>query len=63
MSYVTIEVEEIIAETDDALLCQIDGEEVWLPRSLVESGEDYGKGDGPVELNVAEWKAKEEGLI
>lgn len=51
-----IEVEaEIVRETDRAWLLDIEGEEVWLPKSQVKDN-----GDGT--FTVPEWLAMERGL-
>ena len=51
-----------IAETDAALLCEIGGEQKWIPKKLV-SEESFvmEKGDEG-QLLVAEWFALKEGI-
>jgi len=52
-----------IAETEVALLCEVDGEEVWLPKSQVQDeSEVWQKGDEGT-LVVSEWIAKQKGLL
>lgn len=60
--YVDVDVDEIVAATDRALLCLIDGEEKWLPRSQVADGDGYEKGETGVTLSVTSWFAEKEGL-
>jgi len=61
VTYVEIEVDEIIKETELAVLCVIDGEEVWLPRSQIDGGDDLDEGfSGTIQL--ADWLARERGL-
>lgn len=61
--YVTVGVEEVVAETAMALLCRIDGEEHWIPRSQIEgNGDDVEKGDEDVELDITQWIADQKGI-
>lgn len=54
---------EVTAITDDALLLDVgDGKPVWMPKALVKDGNDYSPGDAG-DIEVAEWKALEKGLI
>lgn len=59
---VTIYVEEVVAETDLALCFSIDGEEVWVPKSVIEDGDSISKGDEDLKVEVASWFAEKEGL-
>jgi hypothetical protein len=53
---------ECRAETDKAILCVIDGEEHWIPKSHVDDdSEVYAKGHEGT-LIVTEWIAKQKGL-
>jgi hypothetical protein len=36
---------EIIAATDMAVLVEIEGSEEWIPRSQIEDGDEWEKGD------------------
>ena len=49
---------ECVAETDAALLCWFNGEELWVPKSVIdeENSEILKKGDSG-DLVVAEWWA------
>lgn len=63
MRYVTVEVDEVVRETDLAFLVRIDGDELWMPKSVVEGGGELDiLGFQDIELEVAEWFAKKEGL-
>lgn len=52
-------------ETDRALLCVIDGEEHWIPKSQIhddsEVYDDSDNADGT--LVLTEWICKEKGLV
>lgn len=63
MRTVTIQVEEVRAETDLAFLFIIAGEEQWVPKSLVENADDIEKGFEDLEVEIAEWFAEKEGLV
>jgi hypothetical protein len=60
-NYVYVEVEEVLAESDKAVLCLIDGEEVWIPFSQIASEDRDGikKGDKDVGVSITEWIARE----
>jgi hypothetical protein len=64
-SAVELEVERVQAATDKALLCQIDGVDHWLPKSVVLDGGDL---DAQAEVGaegtilVTEWWARDRGL-
>ena len=51
--------------TDRAVLLEIDGEDRWIPRSVIEDGfdpsDENAKGD-EVELQIKSWFAEREGL-
>jgi hypothetical protein len=52
-----------IAQTDKALLCEIDGVQHWIPQSQIsDDSEVYKKGDEG-KLVITHWIAKEKGLI
>ncbi len=55
-------VEEILRETDAAFLFQIDGEEKWVPKSVLEGADTFDLGDEDVEVEVAVWFADKEEL-
>ena len=59
-------VDEVKAETDRALLCMIDGDEVWLPRSQIHRGGDVDDSSavgssGSIILTA--WIAREKGWL
>jgi hypothetical protein len=54
---------EALKETKDALLCTIDGDEVWIPKSQIDDdSEVYAEGHSG-QLVVTEWIAKQKGLV
>jgi hypothetical protein len=65
-NYVTIEIDEVIRETEKAFLFRIPmGSEVWekwIPKSCIEDPDALVEGSGSAEVNVAEWFAREEDL-
>lgn len=59
-----VRVEDVRAmrETDKALLCRIEDEEVWIPKSqITDDSEVYKQGDDGT-LVITEWLANEKGL-
>ena len=61
--WVHLNVTEIIGETDKALKLLLDeGEEIWVPRSVVCDADDYALGDQELTISVARWFAEKEGL-
>lgn len=65
MNTAEIEVEEVLHETAAALLCLIEGEEVWVPKSVIDGGSEIKtKRDGAESslLVVAKWWAHKNGL-
>ena len=55
----SIEVDSIEHETDDALLVVFEGEKVWLPLSLVSR---IDKGPNPA-VTIPEWLAVKKGML
>lgn len=51
--YVEIEYDAFIRETPDAALFEIEGEEVWLPWSQIEDGQEIEADGGS--LSVTRW--------
>ena len=49
-----------LADTPKAILYQIDCEEVWIPKSLIE--DSYESDDGRIYIHIPEWFAEKEGL-
>lgn len=63
MSTVEFSVEAVEAETDKAILVEIEGEKVWVPKSQIDDdSEVYSKESGGGTLIVTEWWAKKNGL-
>jgi len=62
--WVEIEVEEVLNVTDRAVLCAVDGEEHWIPRSQIDvEGADFEAGEVDFTLSVTRWFAEKEGLV
>lgn len=63
---VKIYVDEVKVVTAKAALCDIDGDEVWLPLSQCWDGgaENWSpaKGDTDIELEIPAWLVDEKGL-
>jgi hypothetical protein len=55
---VTLEFDDLKAETDKAYLVEIDGDEYWIPKSQVEDIDE-----GAMVIEMTEWIALEKGLI
>lgn len=52
-----------IKQTDNALLVEVAGNEVWIPQSQIDDdSEVYGEGHSG-ELIVSEWIATQKGLV
>jgi hypothetical protein len=62
---VTIENVKCKKETDRALLCIIEGEEVWIPKSqLDDDSEVFNDGNNAEgKLVITEWIATQKGLV
>ena len=61
---VSFEHVKCIKATDAALLCEIDGEEVWIPKSQVDDDSEVFDDEDNAEgrLVVTEWIAIQKGL-
>jgi hypothetical protein len=54
---------EVVQETEAALLCRIDGRDVWIPKSQIDDdSEVYEKGTEG-ELVVSQWIAEQKKLV
>jgi hypothetical protein len=53
---------EFMAASDSAILVDVEGEEVWLPKSVVGDFDDAEPGD-TIDLKIPEWLAEDRGLI
>lgn len=52
-----------LRETDKALFCDVEGREVWIPKSQIDDdSEVYAQGHSGL-LVINEWFAEKEGLI
>lgn len=55
-----LEVDDVRVETDKALLCVVNGEEYWIPKSMIKEG-DLSRGESG-EIAIPLWLAEEKGL-
>ena len=62
-NWIALDVELIKKITDKAMLVVVDGEEHWLPLSCCEEADDYEEGDMDRTVCVAEWIARQKGLV
>ncbi len=63
-NYVHLDVDEVVRETDKALLLRLEeGEEVWVPLSQIADSDQYGAGDRDCTISVTSWFAEKEGLV
>src|SRR5207249_6975883 len=62
--WVHLDVEEVVRETDKALLLRLeeDGREVWVPLSQIADNDLYSEGDRNCSISVSQWFAEKEGL-
>lgn len=60
--WIHIDVDRIIRETDAAFLIEIDGDEIWLPKSQIADVDDYNAGIEDCVMSITEWIAMEKGL-
>lgn len=61
----TFKVDQVKAESDKAILVEIEGEQVWVPKSQIhDDSEVYSKasGEGGGDLVVSTWWAEQRGL-
>ena len=57
------DVDECQRETDKAILVNVDGQDRWVPKSVIHANSEvYEKGTSGT-LVIAEWFAKKEGVI
>lgn len=65
MAGATAEFENVkcIKETSAALLCVIDGEEIWIPQSQVDDASEVFSVGDEGRLVVTEWIAIQKGLV
>ena len=61
---VSFNVEDVEAESEKAILVEIDGEKTWVPKSQIhEDSEVYSKKSGGGTLIVTRWWATQKGLV
>ena len=56
----------VVACSDRAILCEIDGEEYWIPMSQIASGSEIDESserDDEGVLVMSKWIAKQKGLL
>jgi hypothetical protein len=61
-NYVHLDVDLVKRITDKAMLCVIDGEDVWLPLSQVADADSFDEGDEDCTVSVTQWIAEQKGL-
>ncbi len=52
-----------IRETEKALLCEIGGDEMWIPQSVIDDDSECYKEGDEGDLVVARWWAEKNGLV
>lgn len=57
-----VEVTEVIKESDDAFLFEIDGEEYWIPKSQIHRDASLSEGDENITVEITTWIADQKGL-
>jgi len=60
---VTFEGVVVKAETTSALLVEVDGEEVWMPKSQIDDDSEVYKAGTSGKLVVTEWIATQKKLV
>lgn len=60
--YLPVEIQSLRHCTAKALLAVIDGDDVWIPRSLVENGYNLEPRGQSITLNVEGWFVDQEDL-
>jgi hypothetical protein len=61
-NWVHLDVEEVVAESENAFLLRIDGEEVWIPKSQIADADSYSRGDVDATVSISAWIAEKKGL-
>jgi hypothetical protein len=54
---------EVLIQTDKAILCDIGGDEIWIPLSQIHDDSEVYKMGTKGTLIITEWLAKKKGLI
>ena len=60
---VTFEKSQAVAESTKALLCIIDDEEYWIPKSQIHEDSEVSEVGDEGDLIISEWLAIEKGLV
>jgi hypothetical protein len=67
---VSITIDRVVACTDKAVLVEVAGEEMWIPRSQIDNDlpmvewEEMKDGTGlPLEIDIPDWLARDKGLL
>jgi len=60
--YVHLEGCRVIRDTEKAILIEYNGEQHWLPRSVVSNGDNYEQGDKDLTISIPEKWANEKGI-
>jgi hypothetical protein len=53
----------VLRETEKAILCEIDGKQVWLPKSQIHDDSEVYKMGTEGELVISQWLAEEKDLV
>ena len=53
----------VIATSDEALLCDIEGEEIWIPISQITDDSEVYKSGTSGTLIITDWLAAKKGLV
>lgn len=54
---------ECVAETTDAICVNIDGKEIWFPKTHVDADSEVYEKGGEGTLIVTQWIAEQKGLV
>lgn len=53
----------VLRDSGAALLCNIEGEEIWMPKSQITDDSEVYKMDTEGDLVITEWIAEQKGLV
>jgi hypothetical protein len=53
----------VVMEKEKALLVEVEGEQIWIPKSQIHDDSEVYKADTEGTLVIPEWLAKEKGLV
>jgi hypothetical protein len=59
---VTLSDVSVVKETDKALLCNIHGEEIWIPKSQIKEDSEVFEEGTEGSLVISQWLASQKGL-